>query len=693
MNQKMEESGKDIKKLIQIRAGHRSVVTKTVEKIYNVVSDFDGNQATKLKALESVLNEKIEVLKKLDESILEGTSPEEIESEINNASDVFEKIHESLFEIKSCLQPPDESKMMSTLNLGTTGTTGTTRGVRLPKLELKKFHGDPKSWQCWWEAFDSTIHQNEGISKIDKMNYLRSLLQGNALNAIQGLGLSSQNYDDAIEILQGRFGTKMVVISSHMDALMKLQNVKFIGDTKGLRMLYDKIETHIRSLRALGIDSENYGCMLIPIIMARMPEDLKLVLTRQLDPQSEKWDIDDLLKLFQNELTARERVSDVNASDRKSEMRNDRHVPPTAAGLFAAAKKADNSATEMSRHGGGQTEATRCVFCAQTHNSSSCSVVVDVSKRREIVMKSGRCFICLAKGHVARNCRKKKNCARCQQKHHTCLCGEETETSALSLEQAQYLNEIRRRRADEYGLISTGNDPCRMQNANPSQAAHAMQQMNYEMINAESEKMRTQNHRANQAQPSQQEKYLSPYANDQQRSHAMRSWAPDGEIGLFNSCKEQQNASCTQNALNKRNTKQIETSGQLIIDSKTSSLLMTAKVFATNVNDPSKKIVARIVIDSGSHKSHVTKRTQKCLELKNIGSKFLNVGTFGEKSGKIRRTETVQLRLCSMSSNEEVVVTACTSPVICPPMDNKKVVKTFIICEDWILPILPTAMK
>ena len=42
MNQKMEESGKDIKKLIQIRAGHRSVVTKTVEKIYNIVSDFDG---------------------------------------------------------------------------------------------------------------------------------------------------------------------------------------------------------------------------------------------------------------------------------------------------------------------------------------------------------------------------------------------------------------------------------------------------------------------------------------------------------------------------------------------------------------------------------------------------------------------------------------------------------------------------
>ena len=233
---KMDESEKSIKKDVQIRAGHRSVVTKTIEKISNIVSDFDGNQASKLKALELVLIEKIEVLKSLDESILEGTSPENIETEIHNASDIFEKIQESLFDIKSCLQPMDESiKLSSSINALNSGTTtGTTKGVRLPKIELKKFHGDPKAWQCWWEAFESTIHENEAVSKIDKMNYLRSLLQGSALNAIQGLGLSSQNYDDAIDILQGRFGTKMVVISSHTDALMKLKNVKTIGDTKGL---------------------------------------------------------------------------------------------------------------------------------------------------------------------------------------------------------------------------------------------------------------------------------------------------------------------------------------------------------------------------------------------------------------------------------------------------------------------------
>ena len=116
-----------------------------------------------------------------------------------------------------------------------------------------------------------------------------------------------------------------------------------------------------------------------------------------------------------------------------------------------------------------------------------------------------------------------------------------------------------------------------------------------------------------------------------------------------------------------------EVTGQLLVDGQTSSLLMTAKVNVANVIEPDKIMTARIVIDGGSHKSHVTTRVQKQLGLKNVGSKFLNVGTFGEKKGKIRRTETVQLKLSNFANNEEIVITACTTPVICPPMHNKKV--------------------
>lgn len=65
---------------------------------------------------------------------------------------------------------------------------------RLPKLTLPKFRGDVTQWQGFWDSFNSSIHSNPQLSSIDKFNHLNSLLEGQALRAIQGLTLSDANY-------------------------------------------------------------------------------------------------------------------------------------------------------------------------------------------------------------------------------------------------------------------------------------------------------------------------------------------------------------------------------------------------------------------------------------------------------------------------------------------------------------------
>ena len=62
------------------------------------------------------------------------------------------------------------------------------------------------------DSYESTIHKNDAITKVDKFNYLSSLLEGTALRAIQGLNLTNANYDAAVEILQDRFGRPQQVI-------------------------------------------------------------------------------------------------------------------------------------------------------------------------------------------------------------------------------------------------------------------------------------------------------------------------------------------------------------------------------------------------------------------------------------------------------------------------------------------------
>ena len=73
---------------------------------------------------------------------------------------------------------------------------------------MKKFNGKIQEWQSFWDSFRSSIHENEGMSKVDKFIYLNSLLKDQAGAAVQGFALTEANYDAAIELLQERYGKK-----------------------------------------------------------------------------------------------------------------------------------------------------------------------------------------------------------------------------------------------------------------------------------------------------------------------------------------------------------------------------------------------------------------------------------------------------------------------------------------------------
>ena len=46
-----------------------------------------------------------------------------------------------------------------------------------------------------------------------------------------------------------------------------------------------------------------------------------------------------------------------------------------------------------------------------------------INDRKSIIWKYGRCYVCLDKGHLAKNCSSKVNCKLCGKRHHISLCG------------------------------------------------------------------------------------------------------------------------------------------------------------------------------------------------------------------------------------------------------------------------------
>ena len=74
-----------------------------------------------------------------------------------------------------------------------------------------------------------------------------------------------------------------------MNKLLNSCNSENLNHLKCLRQLYNNIDTQVSSLTSLGMDPDSYGPMLIPAVMSKLPENLKLTITRQVG--QDLWDI------------------------------------------------------------------------------------------------------------------------------------------------------------------------------------------------------------------------------------------------------------------------------------------------------------------------------------------------------------------------------------------------------------------
>ena len=91
-----------------------------------------------------------------------------------------------------------------------------------------------------------------------------------------------------------------------MELLLNLEAVTSQHNIKGLRRLYDTVETHVRSLKNLGVASESYGSLLTSVLLNKLPQELRLIISRR--TSEDEWTLDTLMKEVCQEIEARERA-------------------------------------------------------------------------------------------------------------------------------------------------------------------------------------------------------------------------------------------------------------------------------------------------------------------------------------------------------------------------------------------------
>ncbi|XP_044317751.1 uncharacterized protein LOC123038124 [Drosophila rhopaloa] len=106
-----------------------------------------------------------------------------------------------------------------------------TRKPRLPNLEIARFHGSYAEWPDFLATFTVVIGNDDELSDIEKLQYLRSCLGGVALETIRSLEPS--NDKKALNLLINRFDNKVLHVQAHVQAIFGFKSVEK-GSAKGL---------------------------------------------------------------------------------------------------------------------------------------------------------------------------------------------------------------------------------------------------------------------------------------------------------------------------------------------------------------------------------------------------------------------------------------------------------------------------
>ena len=122
----------------------------------------------------------------------------------------------------------------------------------------------------------------------------------------------------------------------------------------------------------------------------------------------EVWDIEEILQVVKQEVEAREISEGAKIHEPENMDGNKKNLTPTAAGLLV-------------REGHPANNKKGCVYCKGDHFSVSCEWVSTTVGRREVLLKEGRCFLCLLSGHRANHCSSNRRYRKCGRKHHQSL--------------------------------------------------------------------------------------------------------------------------------------------------------------------------------------------------------------------------------------------------------------------------------
>ena len=344
---------------------------------------------------------KIDQLVHLNEEIFDKLNLALGEEELEQNNNEFNTIHNSLIRTKDLIStlvvpvnPPQNPPPPNRNN---------EVDVRLPLIDLPKFSGEIQQWESFHDLFTTLVVNQPRFDNVQKFQYLKVALLGDAAKIIQSIPITNDNFDRAWNAVILRYEDKRSIINTHYKKLIHQIPIDQESPTE-LRRIIDTTNECIEGLN----------------VRQDIPDKLDYVLVfltvEKLDPETKKqWELS-----VANNVLPTYKILNAFLENR-------------ARSLFAAGFETNVIPNSKNNKQGkanvllNNNNNKDCPKCKGQHFINKCPAFqkMNAHDRYAFVKEKSLFIVCLRSGHLAKDCDKNWKCKICNKSHNNLLHFEE----------------------------------------------------------------------------------------------------------------------------------------------------------------------------------------------------------------------------------------------------------------------------
>ncbi|XP_067207876.1 uncharacterized protein [Linepithema humile] len=270
--------------------------------------------------------------------------------------------------------------------------------MQLPRINLPKFNGKLTEWANFKGIFETLIADNDSLTAIQKLHYLKACVAEDAARLINNIQISESGYDATWRLLVDEYDNSFAIVTAHIRAFADMLAMRSESAAE-LKNLRDTASASLAALACMGRPVDTWDDLLVYIISRKFSDSTRREWNLRRGDFKDCPTYRDLSDFMTN------RVRGLTAPPKYTE---------------GSTPSARNERLRGSVH---TVNSGKCAKCVGTHALHKCPSFLSqpIDSRWQTVKRHKLCCNCLRNGHFSSKCPTTSRCFRCKRAHHSTL--------------------------------------------------------------------------------------------------------------------------------------------------------------------------------------------------------------------------------------------------------------------------------